>query len=266
MWREHREEIDWADGGGGRRCEPCEPIYRLASPNKTPAVRLYARAENSEGHTMRTRITPSGIGRWSAGRPWLAIGAWLAFVVLAVVALGVTGSKGLQSGVTGEAARAESMLQSDKARPAQYECAYLHSDSLRVGDPAFQAAVRSVTASMSNAVGTRVSTRVSSSGHSALVSGRISRPFSTDALRAQVSAAGDGRVSAVLDDNSGGSGNNDLSPGRTPVGAGHPARPALRVRRGRRRRSCRCCSRSPRSSPRSGCSGRSARCSRSTPA
>ena len=161
---------------------------------------------------MRTRIiTPSGIGRWSAGRPWLAIGAWLAFVVLAVVALGVTGSKGLQSGVTGEAARAESMLQSDKARPAQYEYAYLHSDSLRVGDPAFQAAVRSVTASMSNAVGTRVSTRVSSSGHSALVSGRISRPFSTDALRAQVSAAGDGRVSAVLDDNSGGSGNNDLS-------------------------------------------------------
>ena len=160
---------------------------------------------------MRARITPSGIGRWSARRPWLAIGAWLVFVVLAVVALAATGSKSLQSGVTGEAARAESTLQRHQALPTQYEYAYMHSESLRTGDPAFRAVVRSVTASMREALGTRVSTSVSASGHSALISGPIGRPFSTDALRAQVGAASDGRVTAVLDDNSGGSGNNDLS-------------------------------------------------------
>jgi uncharacterized membrane protein YdfJ with MMPL/SSD domain len=160
---------------------------------------------------MRASITPSGIGGWSARRPWLAIGAWLAFVVLAVAALGVTGSKSLQSGVTGEAARAESMLKSHQARPSQYEYAYLHSDSLRGGDPSFRAAVNRVAASMSSALGTRISTSVSASGHSALVGGRISRPFATDALRAQVSAAGGGGVLAVLDDNSGGNGNSDLS-------------------------------------------------------
>ena len=82
---------------------------------------------------MRTRIiTPSGIGRWSARRPWRAISVWLAFVVLAVAALAATGSKSLQSGVTGESARAESMLTVHQARPAQYEFAYVHSSSLRI--------------------------------------------------------------------------------------------------------------------------------------
>jgi RND superfamily putative drug exporter len=160
---------------------------------------------------MRTRITPSGIGRWSARRPSLAIGAWLAFVVLALAALAVTGSKTLQNGVTGEAARAESMLQSHQAQLPEYEYAYLHSDSLRADDPTFRAAVRSVTTSMAGALGIRVSANVASSGQSVLLAGPISRPFSTDALRAQVSAAGHAGVSAVLDDNSGGSANNDLS-------------------------------------------------------
>jgi uncharacterized membrane protein YdfJ with MMPL/SSD domain len=56
---------------------------------------------------MRIRLSPTGIGRWSARRPWLAIAVWLAFVVLAVAALGLTGSKSLGGGVTGEAARAQ---------------------------------------------------------------------------------------------------------------------------------------------------------------
>ena len=69
---------------------------------------------------MRIRLSPTSIGRWSARRPWLAVATWLTFVVLAVAALGLTGSKSLRSGVTGEAARAENMLQVHQAQPAQY--------------------------------------------------------------------------------------------------------------------------------------------------
>jgi RND superfamily putative drug exporter len=141
----------------------------------------------------------------------MAIGAWLAFVILAVAALGVTGSNDLRSGVTGEAARAENMVELHQSQPTQYEYAYLHSDSLRAGDPAFRAAVRRVSASMGEALGPGVSASISSSGHAVLIGGPSARPFSTDALRAAVAAAGGRQVSAVLDDNSGGSANHDLS-------------------------------------------------------
>src|SRR6516164_11263848 len=120
---------------------------------------------------MRIHLSPARIGRWSARRPWLAIGLWLAFVVLAVGALALTGSKSLRSGVTGEAARAESVLNAHNAGPAQDEFAYLHSGSLRAGDRSFRAAIAEVEASMERALGSRVATSVSAGGHSALVGG-----------------------------------------------------------------------------------------------
>jgi uncharacterized membrane protein YdfJ with MMPL/SSD domain len=159
---------------------------------------------------MNKRLTPGSIGRWSARHPWLAIGAWLGFVVVAVAALALTGSKSLQSGATGESARAESMLKLHEARPVQHEFAYLHSDTLRVGDPPFRAAIAEVRAGMQRALGGRATTNVSAGGHSALVTGPIGRPFSTDALRAAVAAAGGTHITAVLDDNSSNGGGNDL--------------------------------------------------------
>jgi hypothetical protein len=135
---------------------------------------------------MRIRLSPTSIGRWSARRPWLAIGVWLAFVVLAVVTLGLTGSKSLQGGVTGEAARAENMLTVHEAQPAQYEFAYIHSGSLRAGDPAFRAAIAKAATSMERELGGHVTTGLSAGGHSALLRGRIGHDFSTDALRAEV--------------------------------------------------------------------------------
>ena len=44
---------------------------------------------------MKTFLTPTGIGRWSARHPWKAIGLWLVFVVVAIGLLVVTGSKQL---------------------------------------------------------------------------------------------------------------------------------------------------------------------------
>jgi len=100
---------------------------------------------------MRRHLSPAAIGRWSARRPWLAITCWLAFVVASVALLAVTGSKGLQSGTTGEAARAETMLRTHQARPALHEYACLHSAALLTRDPAFRAAIGKVVASMQGA-------------------------------------------------------------------------------------------------------------------
>ena len=160
---------------------------------------------------MRTRLSPAAIGNWSARHPRRAIALWLAFVVAAVAALALTGTKQLQGGTTGESASAETMLTQHQARPAQHEYAYLHSNSLRTDDPTFRAAIAKAAADMEKALGGRATTSMSADAHSALVTGPIGRGFSTDELAAAVAAAGDAKVSAVLDDNStDGSGNNDL--------------------------------------------------------
>src|SRR5262249_41265216 len=180
---------------------------------------------------MRRRLSPAAIGHWSARRPWLAIALWLGFVVACVAALAVTGSKQLQGGATGESARAERMMESHQVSPpgAQLEYAYLHSDTLRAGDSAFRAAIARVRTSMSEALvgrppgpapagrapkgrqsGDEVTTRVSADGHSVLVAAPPNQGFSTSALAAAVSSDGNAQVSAVLDDNTAGTGNSDL--------------------------------------------------------
>ena len=157
---------------------------------------------------MTRYLSPAALGRWSARRPWLAIGCWVGFVVLAVALLAVTGSKSLSTGATGESKRAEQIMLQHQTRPGQSEYAYLHSDSLRVGAPAFRTAIAKVSTAIKDAVGP-VGVSYSRDGHSALVSAPLGRPFQTDALRAAVAAAGTGQVSATLDDNSR-DGNSDL--------------------------------------------------------
>jgi RND superfamily putative drug exporter len=182
---------------------------------------------------MIRHLSPGDLGRWSARRPWLAIALWLGFVAACVAALAVTGSKQLQSGATGESARAENMMKTHQARPpgVQLEYAYLHSDALRADDPAFRAAIAKVRASMTEALvgrpsgpalapagrrpeglvpGSGVTTRISAGAHSVLVAAPVDQNFSTSALAAIVSSDGNAQVSAVLDDNSADTGNSDL--------------------------------------------------------
>src|SRR5262249_30736595 len=154
---------------------------------------------------MRRRLSPAAIGHWSARRPWLAIALWLGFVVVCVAGLAVTGSKQLQSGATGESARAENMMKAHQARPpgVQLEYAYLHSDALRASDPVFRTAFAKVRTSMTQALvggppGSEVTTTISAGGHSALVAAPVNRNFSTGALAAVISSDGSPQVSAVL--------------------------------------------------------------------
>jgi hypothetical protein len=86
--------------------------------------------------------------------PWRAIALWLAFVLAAVGVLLMTGSKTLQNGTVGEAARGYSMLENHQLqRGRELDYGYVHSDSLRVGDPAFRAAIADVRAGMRQRIG-----------------------------------------------------------------------------------------------------------------
>jgi RND superfamily putative drug exporter len=130
------------------------------------------------------------IGRWSIRRPWLAIGAWLAFVAVAVAALVLTGTKSLQNGSVGEAARGYSLLDAQRAWPPQHEYAYVRSATLVAGAATFRAAVADVSRRMTTGLGTRPTLLVSRDGHAVLLAGAVERPFDPRVFRAYVLAAG----------------------------------------------------------------------------
>ena len=87
---------------------------------------------------MIKRLSPTAIGRWSTRRPVLAIAVWLSFVVAAVLALSLTGSKPLDNGAVGESAHGYALMNSHQLGLPQSEYAYLHSTSLNTGDEALR--------------------------------------------------------------------------------------------------------------------------------
>ena len=133
--------------------------------------------------------------------PWQAILLWLAFVVVAIGLLAVTGSKQLQNGAVGESARADSLLDKHHlGRPPQ-AFAYLHSDTLRVTAPAFEAAIHDLEGRMT-VLGTTAGVQLSANHHSALVGGNIDQPIAQSDLQSAVAAvaAAHPQITAVLAD------------------------------------------------------------------
>jgi len=122
------------------------------------------------------------------GHPWRAIGTWLAFVVIAVAALALTGSKQLQNGAAGQSGRADTLLNRHQVGLSQREYAYLRGDALRTDDPRFHTAIEEVGARMRSALGSPVSVRSSNDLHAALVAGAIERSFSVATLNSSVEA------------------------------------------------------------------------------
>ena len=86
-------------------------------------------------------------GRWSASHPWIAIGAWVGCVVILLVTGHVAGTRELLSTQesVGQAGQAEQMISRDFAQHAN-ESVLFDSARLRVGSPAYQAAIRDVLA------------------------------------------------------------------------------------------------------------------------
>jgi len=159
---------------------------------------------------MLKRFSPTAIGRWSTRRPVLAIAVWLTFVVVAVFALALTGSKPLENGAVGESARGYALMDAhDLGLPAE-EYAYLHSDSLITGAPAFRAATRQVAASMAEALGGPAQIAVARDQHSVLVTAQVTAPIDWPHLNAAISAASSAHpgVSAMVVDPTSGAGND----------------------------------------------------------
>src|SRR6476619_8602929 len=103
----------------------------------------------------------ASVGRWSTRRPWWAIAAWLAFVVVAVVVGVAGGTKELENGAVGESARGYAMMDRYRAWPPNREYAYLHSTTLKADDAEFRAATAAASMQLGKAVGGRIETRVS---------------------------------------------------------------------------------------------------------
>ena len=154
---------------------------------------------------MLKRFSPTAIGRWSTRRPVLAIAAWLAFVVLAVFSLALTGSKPLENGAVGESARGYAMMDSHQLGLPAYEYAYLHSDSLTTGSPAFQEAARQVAARMHETLGGPAHVAVAGDHHADLVTAQMNGPSpgGLAASVAAIAAAHPGITAMVVDPTSG---------------------------------------------------------------
>jgi RND superfamily putative drug exporter len=86
-------------------------------------------------------------GRWSATHPWTAILAWLGCVAALLVAGHLAGTHQLPSTQysNGESYQAQQMLSRDFTMNASEQVLF-DSSSLRVSSPAFQAAIRDLTA------------------------------------------------------------------------------------------------------------------------
>jgi RND superfamily putative drug exporter len=118
------------------------------------------------------------------------------FVVAAVAASVLTGTKSLENGAVGESARGYDMLDANGLWGPPREIAYLHSDRLRVEDPPFRAAVRDVVrrvdtggVEVSSPLGAEGQRLVSRDRHSALVVVTLVGYVSANAIRAAILSA-----------------------------------------------------------------------------
>jgi RND superfamily putative drug exporter len=120
------------------------------------------------------------LGRWSAHHPWRAIGAWIAFVVCALVIGSAVGTRNLSDAdqAVGESGKAERILDRADFQGHPDETVLIKSSTATVHDPAFAAAVRDVARTVSTAphvtdvrtpFGAGGRSLVSKDGHAALV-------------------------------------------------------------------------------------------------
>jgi uncharacterized membrane protein YdfJ with MMPL/SSD domain len=134
------------------------------------------------------------VGRWSVAHPWTAIAAWLAAVAVLLVTGHLAGTLPLPSGAqnVGPSGRAEQMISRDFPRHA-VEDVLFDSASLRVGDPAYEAAIRDVLSRI-QATGrvTQIQSpldprfappRISATRHAALLQFRVTGSVSDSAAR-----------------------------------------------------------------------------------
>ena len=185
---------------------------------------------------MIKRFSPTAIGRWSTRRPVLAIAGWLTFVVAAVLALSLTGSKPLENGAVGESARGYALMDSHQLGLPPREYAYLHSVTLDSRRAAISRRDHQVSARMGDRARQPARVAISRDQHAALVT-----VDAHEAAGHREPRGGGGRESGaatrasprcVADATSGT--RQRPAPRRAAVDSGHAGRAADLVRRARR--------------------------------
>ena len=126
----------------------------------------------------RKRNLAARMGRWSAAHWKTATFGWLAFVVVAFALGGMVGTKTIDPNEPGpgESGRMDRILDAGFKQPAG-ESVLIQSRSLRVGDPAFDAAIEDVVARVSQLADVqnvrsplaRQRGQIAKDGHAALV-------------------------------------------------------------------------------------------------
>ena len=153
----------------------------------------------SRMHTGRgIRISPRGVGRWSARHPWRALLIWFAFVASCVAIGAATGTSTLSNGAVGESARGYAVMnqygQFGLWGPP-YEYVYVHSSAQVSSDPGFAAAVSQVERQITT-LGLHVRETASADRRSVLLSVSPGRPMSL-AVAGELGAAPT-RIQAAL--------------------------------------------------------------------
>src|SRR5215469_10788628 len=162
------------------------------------AARWRAPSQSRMRTSRGIRISPGGVGRWSARHPWRALLIWFVFVASCVAIGAATGTSTLSNGSVGESARGYAVMN----QYGQYglwgpprEYVYFHSSAQVSSDPGFAAAVGQVERQIT-ALGLHVRETTSADRHSALLSVSPGRPMSP-AVAGEVGAA-PARIQAAL--------------------------------------------------------------------
>ncbi len=118
-------------------------------------------------------------------------------MVLAVAAMVATGTETLQNGAVGESGRGYKLLDANNLWPPPNELAYLHSNRLTVGDPAFRAAIRDVVSRLhgeqveiKSPLGPDGKQFVARNGHSAVVVVALTGAYAEPVRNKILAAAG----------------------------------------------------------------------------
>jgi uncharacterized membrane protein YdfJ with MMPL/SSD domain len=155
---------------------------------------MFRTKHNSESHNLAARM-----GRWSANHWKTAVFGWLALVVVAFAVGGAVGTKNVDPNTAGpgESGRMDKILDAGFKQPAG-ESVLIQSGSVRVGDPAFTAAIEDVVARVSKVAAVQnVRSPLASGNAGQIAQGKDAALVEFD-IRGDKDEAGD-KVGPVLD-------------------------------------------------------------------
>ena len=148
------------------------------------------------------------IGRWSIHHPRVAVGAWMAFVVICVALGAISGTKTLDNGAVGESARGYTTMDKHRLWGPPRELAYIHARRA----PVPKSAILNVEQRF-RSLGLTPELKRSADGRSAVVIAEVTREVPVEHIRAAVAAAARAHPQLTIEET--GDGSADQARNRT---------------------------------------------------